>query len=117
MNQNKLYQSNEIEFNNDLEIENKNNQRQSFQQDKNNRILINDNNKNINMNSPDVLVKTLKYAINDTNKQYKLLRKEFIDEVKKKSEAQQLLQKCIEDLKLEISLTTKDIQNFSTVLF
>jgi len=77
------------------------------------KIKFNGDAKNININCPEVLVNTLKDAIDDTNKQYKILRREFIDEIKKKSESQQLLQKCIEDLKLEISLSSKDLQCFS----
>jgi hypothetical protein len=68
---------------------------------------------NNKIETPEDLVMTLKEAIDDTKKQYKLMRKEYIDEVKKKTEAQQLLQKCIEDLKLEISLSIRDIQNHS----
>lgn len=73
----------------------------------------NNNDANYNINSPDMLINTLKVAITETKRQYKALRKEYIDEVRKKTEAQQLLQKCIEDLKLEISLSSKDLQNFS----
>jgi len=71
---------------------------------------------NNKIETPEQLVMILKEAIEDTKKQYKLMRKEYIDEVKKKTEAQQLLQKCVEDLKLEISLSIKDIQNHSKFL-
>lgn len=71
---------------------------------------------NNKIETPENLVMILKDAIDDSKKQYKLLRKEYIDEVKKKTEAQQLLQKCVEDLKLEISLSIKDIQNHSKYL-
>jgi inorganic pyrophosphatase len=82
-----------------------------------NRISIDSDSKNVNINSPEILVNTLKDAINDTNKQYRILRREFIDEVKKKTESQQLLQKCIEDLKLESSLCSKDLHYFSKIFF
>lgn len=103
---NKLFHSVQIRTNNNMHLDRMNN----FT----NRITIDGDPKNVNINSPEVLVNTLKDAISETNKQYKILRREFIDEIKKKTESQQLLQKCIEDLKLEISLSSKDLQSFST---
>ena len=73
-------------------------------------------NKNIIINSPDALVTTLKHAIKDTKKQFKLMQIEHVEEIKKKTEAQQLLQKCIEDIKLEITNSTKDLLNFSKII-
>jgi hypothetical protein len=102
----------DISINNKEKLDNINNQKNQKLKNEEDIIDYNiiGNNK---IETPEDLVMTLKEAIEDTKKQYKLMRKEYIDEVKKKNEAQQLLQKCIEDLKLEISLSIRDIQNHS----
>lgn len=111
-NDNKLFYSSDINVN-QINLEKLKADRNYLNQ----KISIEENGNNVNINSPEVLVNTLRDAIEDTNKQYRILRKEFIDEVKKKTESQQLLQKCIEDIKLEISLSAKDLQIFSNISY
>ena len=49
------------------------------------------------------------------NVETKKLSIAYSEEIKQKNESQQLLQKCIEDLKFEINKKQKDINNFSNL--
>ena len=57
------------------------------------------------------LIHSLKAKIKKVNVETKILSIAY-EEIKKKNESQQLLQKCIEDLKFEINKKQKDINNF-----
>jgi hypothetical protein len=63
-------------------------------------------------NNPEILITALKENIKEAKREYKSLNFNYLEEIKQRNEAQQLLQKCIEDLKLEITRTSKDISNF-----
>jgi hypothetical protein len=61
----------------------------------------------------NIIINQLKQSIKNVKNEYKNLSNVYVDEIKQKNEAQQLLQKCIEDLKFEISKTMKDISNYN----
>ena len=58
------------------------------------------------------LIHSLKAKIKKVNVETKKLSIAYSEEIKQKNESQQLLQKCIEDLKFEINKKQKDINNF-----
>ena len=61
------------------------------------------------------LIHSLKAKIKKVNVETKKLSIAYSEEIKQKNESQQLLQKCIEDLKFEINKKQKDINNFSNL--
>ena len=61
------------------------------------------------------LIYSLKAKIKKVNVETKKLSIAYSEEIKQKNESQQLLQKCIEDLKFEINKKQKDINNFSNL--
>jgi hypothetical protein len=68
-------------------------------------------------NRIEEVISTLKRSIEDSKIKYNNLNSNYLQEVKKKNEAQQLLQKCIEDIKYEISKVNKDIAMFTKLQF
>jgi chromosome segregation ATPase len=68
-------------------------------------------------NKIDEIINTLNKSIEDTKIKYNNLNSNYLQEIKRKNEAQQLLQKCIEDLKYEISKVTRDIAMFTKINF
>lgn len=74
-------------------------------------------NQNEPYSSPDTLIEVLRENIKQVKTEYKILHKNHIEELRQRNEAQQLIQKCIEDLKLEITKTVKDINNFTKAGF
>jgi len=63
---------------------------------------------------PEDIINALQMSIKETKKEYNSLHINYIEDIKQKNEAQQLLQKCIEDLKFDITKSEKDISNYST---
>jgi hypothetical protein len=73
-------------------------------------IPVDENNTATN---PEDVIKLLKENIKNVRSEYKNLQTNYIEEQKKRNEAQQLMQKCIEDVNLEIKKSMKDISNFT----
>lgn len=63
--------------------------------------------------SPESVINSLKENIKEVKNEYVTLHKNYIEDIRQRNEAQQLIQKCIEDLKIEISKTQKDITSFT----
>ena len=76
----------------------------------------NNNNNNLNLNDEEfnenlykqteenkLIISQLKQNIEKSKKKYNEVYKEYIDSQKKKTEAQQLIQKCIEDIQIQIN--------------
>lgn len=84
------------------------------EKDENNKLpnLFFDNKSN-KENEPETIILALKQLIKETNKEYSTLNKNYSKLVKDKNESQQLLQKCIEDVKFDINKCNKDIFNLS----
>lgn len=59
--------------------------------------------------SEEEIIDVIKKEISDLEAENKQLNKEYIQEIVMKNEAQQLMQKCIEDLKFELVKVNKDI--------
>lgn len=58
-------------------------------------------------------IKSIKNNIKQVENKNKTLKKEYLKEFQMKNEAQQLMQKCIEDLKFDFVKVTKDISLFN----
>jgi hypothetical protein len=67
---------------------------------------------NKDKHNPELIIQTLKENIKSVKNEYKYLHSNYIEEIRQRNEAQQLLQKCIEDVKFEINKIAKDISNF-----
>ena len=55
-------------------------------------------------------IKNLKLELETIQNEYNQIYKQFIKEQKEKTDAQQLLQKCIEDIQIQLSQTNKKIK-------
>jgi hypothetical protein len=60
-------------------------------------------------NYPNALITSLQENIKEIKSEYNSVHSNYIDEIKQRNEAQQLIQKCIEDLKIEISKVSKEL--------
>ena len=58
-----------------------------------------------NLTSNQLEIKKLKFELEKTQKEYNIIYKKFIESQKIKTDAQQLLQKCIEDVQIQLSQT------------
>jgi hypothetical protein len=67
--------------------------------------------------SPENVIAALKVNIKEVKNEYLTLHTNYIEEIKQRNEAQQLILKCIEDVKMDIAITSKDINNFSKLHF
>ena len=82
------------------------------------KIEINSNNLNNDYNKlqkdqNEKIINSLKHKIKSIKTETKKTGFAHSEEIKQKNESQQLLQKCIEDLKFDINKIQKDINNFS----
>ena len=101
--------------------------------DKSNKNLTtynNENNNKLNLNNEEtnenlykqteenkLIISQLRHNIEKSKKKYNEVYKEYIDSQKKKTEAQQLIQKCIEDIQIQInSAKNKLNQQNKTIL-
>ena len=58
-----------------------------------------------NLTPNQLEIKKLKFELEKTQKEYNIIYKKFIESQKIKTDAQQLLQKCIEDVQIQLSQT------------
>ncbi len=82
-------------------IDNNNSSSNNFEDDK------------VNKENTEKLIELLKMKIKNVKTESNKLNLINSEEIKQRNESQQLLQKCIEDLKFDINKAQKDINNFS----
>ena len=71
----------------------------------NSRRVMSFDKKEENLNSKQIEIKKLKMELEKTQKEYYSVYKKYIESQKIKTDAQQLLQKCIEDIQIQLSQT------------
>ena len=81
--------------------------------DNNNSSYNNIDDDKVNKENTEKLIELLKMKIKNVKTESNKLNLINSEEIKQRNESQQLLQKCIEDLKFDINKTQKDINNFS----
>ena len=83
---------------------------------KNNKFLLKNNiskrgmsasNERENLDQNKIEIKNLKIELESIKNEYDKVYKQYIKEQKEKTDAQQLLQKCIEDIQIQLSQTNK----------
>lgn len=72
---------------------------------------LNINNNKINQlkDNPEQMIPVIKKELENIQNENKKIKKQYIKEFQQKNEAQQLMQKCIEDLKFDLVKVTKEI--------
>ena len=93
----------------------------TYNNENNNKLNLNDEETNENLykqtEENKLIISQLKQNIEKSKKKYNEVYKEYIDSQKKKTEAQQLIQKCIEDIQIQInSAKNKLNQQNKTIL-
>jgi len=93
----------------------------TYNNENNNKLNLNDEETNENLykqtEENKLIISQLRHNIEKSKKKYNEVYKEYIDSQKKKTEAQQLIQKCIEDIQIQInSAKNKLNQQNKTIL-
>ena len=93
----------------------------TYNNENNNKLNLNDEETNENLykqtEENKLIISQLRHNIEKSKKKYNEVYKEYINSQKKKTEAQQLIQKCIEDIQIQInSAKNKLNQQNKTIL-